>query len=78
MTVNVAYASTCFKYPTTTSINGEPTNKTVNRLKTKLGANGSSVDTDVGGGDHGYHGLLITNLEYLQIIPTPTRFEAPA
>ena len=78
MTVNVDYAATYFKYPTPTPINGEPTNKTVKRLKTELRANGSSVDTDLGGGDHGYLGLLLTDLEYSRIIPTPTRFRAPA
>ena len=58
MTNNVDYAATHFKYPTPTPINGEPTNKSVKRLKDELRANGSSVDTDLGGGDHGYLWLI--------------------
>ena len=48
--VNVDYAATYFKYPVPCPINGEPTNKTLKRLKMELRANGSSVDTDLGGG----------------------------
>ena len=47
---NVDYANVYFKYKIPTSINGEPTNKTLKRLKTELRANGSSVDTNLGGG----------------------------
>ena len=58
-------------------INGEPTNKSLKCLKTELRVNGSSVDTDLGGGDHGYLGLILTNVEYARIILTPTPFVAP-
>ena len=44
----------------------------------ELCANGSSVDTDLGGGDHGYLGLLLPDLEYFRNNPTPTIFRAPA
>ena len=75
---NLDCTTTHFKYPVPSPINGEPTNKTIKILKTELRANGSSVDTNLGGGDHGYLGPILTNLEYSRIITTPTQFVAPA
>ena len=78
MTTNhIDYAASYFKYPIPTPINGEPTNKLLKRLKTELRANASSVDTDLGGGDHGYLGLVLSDAEYARIIPTPAAFTAP-
>ena len=74
---NVDYANVYFKYKIPTPINGEPSNKSLKRLKTELRANGSSVDTDLGGGDHGYLGLVLSDQEYARIQPTPTPFVAP-
>ena len=78
MTTNIDYANLYFKYPVPTPINGEPTNKTLKRLKQELRANASSVETDLGGGNHGYLGLYLSDAEYGRILPTPTRFVAPA
>ena len=36
-----------------------------------------SVDINLGGEDHGYLGLFLTNAEYVRINPTPAAFEAP-
>ena len=77
MNTNVDYVMIYFKYPVPTPINGEPTNKTIKRLKQELCANASSVETDLEGGDHGYLGLYLSDTEYASIIPQPTRFEAP-
>ena len=68
---NVDYASTYFKYPVPSPINGKPTNKYFKQLKTELRANSSNVKTDLGGGYHGYLGLLLTYIEYARINPTP-------
>ena len=35
------------------------------------------MDTDLGGVDHSYLGLILADQEYLRIIPTPTQFQAP-
>ena len=72
MTNTTDYAVSYLKYPTLTPINGEPTNKSLKRLNTKLRANAISVDTNLGGGDHGYLGLVLTDAEYVRIKPTPT------
>ena len=74
---NIDYASLYFKYKTPIPINGEPTYKSLKRLKTELRANASSVDTDLGGGDHGYLGLVLSDVEYARITPTPAAFVAP-
>ena len=73
---SVDYSSSYFKYKTATPIQGEPTNKTLKRLKLELQANASSVETDLGGGDHGYLGLILTDAEYASI-PGTYPFVAP-
>ena len=74
---SIDYASSYFKYKTRTPIQGAPTNKTLKRLKTELQANVSSVESDLGGGDHGYLGLVLTDAEYASIILLPPPFVAP-
>ena len=71
------YAATYFPYSSPTPIQGEPTYKAVKRLKNELRANASSVDSDLGGGDHGYLGLILSDAEYASICPT-SAFIAPA
>ena len=75
MPSNIDYAQTYFKYPSPTPISGEPTNKALKRLKNELRANASSVESDLGGGDHGYLGLVLTDVEYANVTNTP--FVAP-
>ena len=72
----VDYAASYFKYKTPTPIQGTPTNKTLKRLKQELRANASSVESDLGGGDHGYLGLVLTDGEYATV--SATAFNAPA
>ena len=69
MTTRIDYATTYFPYNTPTPIQGEPTYKALKRLKNELRANASSVDTDLGGGDHGYLGLVLTDEEYAKVAP---------
>ena len=75
-TTRIDYASTYFPYPIPTPIQGEPTYKSIKRLKNELRANASSVDTDLGGGDHGYLGLILNEVEYTRVAPQ-TPFLAP-
>ena len=69
------YAALFFKYKTPTPIQGTPTKKTLKRLKQELRANASSVESDLGGGDHGYLGLVLTDTKYATVLPTT--FTAP-
>ena len=64
---SIDYASSYFKYKTPTPICGEPTNKALKTLQKELQANASSVETDLGGGNHGYLGLVLTDAEYTTI-----------
>ena len=73
----IDYAAAYFKYKTPTYIQGMPTNKTLKRLKTELRANASSVESDLGGGDHGYLGLVLSATEYANITPSPPPFIPP-
>ena len=75
-TIRIDYASTYFPYKTPTPITGESTFKSLKRLKNELQANASSVDTDLGGEDHGYLGLVLTENEYAKVVPN-TSFIAP-
>ena len=65
-----------FPHSTPTPIRGEPDYKYLKKLKNELRANASSVDSDLGGGDHGYLGLVLSEQEYRRIYPD-TPFEAP-
>ena len=67
----VDYAASYFKYKTPTTIQGAPTNKTLKRLKQELPENASSVESDLGGGDHGYLGFVLTDAEYATVTSTP-------
>ena len=77
---NIDYANTYFRYRNPTKIIGEPTYKTLKKLKLELRANASSVDSNLGGGNHGYLGLVLTNAEYAAVpgITPRTTFVAPA
>ena len=63
----IDYASSYFKYKTPTPIRGEPTHKSLKKLMTELRANASSVETDLGGGNHGYLALVLSDEEYATI-----------
>lgn len=75
-TARVDYSATYFPYPKPTPIHGEPTYKSLKRLKNELRANASSVDCDLGGGDHGYLGLVLNEQEYARVAPN-NPFTAP-
>ena len=78
MTTNVDYAMLYLKYPVPTPIIREPTQNTLKWVKHELQANASSVDTDLGGGYHGYLGVYLSDVEYARINPKPTPFIASA
>ena len=59
----IDYAASYFKYKTPTPIRGVPTHKTIKRLKLELQSNGSSVETELGFGNHGCLGLVTTDEE---------------
>ena len=72
----IDYASLYFKYKTLTPIQGELMHKSLKRLKLELQVNVSSVETDLGEGNYGYLGLVLTDEEYVSI-PNTEPFIAP-
>ena len=66
----IDYAGSYFKYKTPTPIHGTPTNKALKRLKDELRANASSVECNLGGGDHGYLGLVSNYGNYAKNVGT--------
>ena len=67
----VDYAASYFKHKTPTPIQGAPTNKTLKQIKQELWENASSIESDLGGGDHGYLGLVLTDAKYATVTATP-------
>ena len=66
---HVDYASAYFTHREPTKILGEPSYRTLTQLKKELHSNASSVDSDLGGGDHGYLGLVTHGANYPGAIP---------
>ena len=71
----VNYMASYFKYKTPTPIQGTPMYKALKRLKAELRANASSVECDLGSGNHGYLGLVLSDQEHADVSATP--FIAP-
>ena len=76
MTPHVDYVTTYFPHKTPTLVRGEPTFIDLKRIKTELRANASSVESDLGGGDHGYLFLVLSDAEY-RLIPGITNAAVP-
>ena len=60
-----------FEYRTLHKIHGEPTYATLKRLKDQLRTNASGISSNLGGGNHGHLGLILTNAEYANVSPVP-------
>ena len=57
----------CFTHSVLTKIHGQPSYNILNTLKKELKANATGVVTDLGGGCHGYYGLVVTPAEYTNV-----------
>ena len=72
------YRETTFEYADLTAIHGEPTYEALTILLNQLKANARSVRTSLGGGNHGYLGLLLSPEQYASIAPnTPFVYPVP-
>ena len=63
-------------YKTLTPIQGTPTYETIKRFDGELQANANSVATDLGEGDYGNVGLVLSDKEYQGIKLTTRKFDA--
>jgi hypothetical protein len=68
---SVDYLNTFFEFPVLDKIHGEPTFPTLTVLKKQLKANSQSVTSDLGGGQFGHLGLVLTDVEYAFISNVP-------
>ena len=67
-TSSAKYKYFYFEHPVLTTIRWEPTYETLHHLKNKLKSNTISVPTNLGGGNHGYLGMVLTPAEYRRIL----------
>ena len=71
MTSSIHYKDTLFKRANLTPIRGKPTFKTLHNLRNKIKANSKSVYSNLRGGAHVHLGLVINDVQYALISPTP-------
>ena len=72
----IDYRSIYFAFPNLTAINGEPDADILIKLKNQLKANASSVPSNLGGGNHGHLGLILSPQTYAMVSNLP--FVQPA
>ena len=65
------YRETLFTYPDLTPIHGEPSYETLKVLHNQLKANARAVRTSLGGGQHGYLVLVVSQEQYAIVSSTP-------
>ena len=65
----VDYAGIFFEFPVLTKIHGVPTQPSLENMKQQLMANAQSVTSDLGGGQYGHLGLVLTAVEYAELSP---------
>ena len=68
---NIDYVTTNFEYPVLTKIHGIPTYEALRKIKNEIKYNTASVPCDLGGGNHGHLGVVLTQVEYSSITITP-------
>ena len=71
MTRNINYEDTLFKRANLTLICGKPTFETLHKFWKEIKANAKSVYSNLGGGAHDNLGLVLTDVQYSLIYPTP-------
>ena len=63
--------TTLFEYATLSKINGEPDYDQFKILKDKLKANATKIPSDLGGGNFGHLGLVLSPAEYANVSAVP-------
>ena len=65
----VNYRTEFFEHVDLTPIAGEPDFESLNRLKNELKRNAQNVPCPLGGGNHGFLGMVLTAAEYAVVVP---------
>ena len=66
---SINYKDTLIKWYNLTPICGKPTFETLHNLWDDIKANAKSVYSNLGGGEHGYLGLVLTSVQYALVSP---------
>ena len=69
--MSINYRTDYFQYENLTPIHGEPDFVSIQKLKNEVKANAQSVPSTLGGGNHGFLGLVLHPVEYALISNTP-------
>ena len=72
----INYKQDFFEYNPLTKVIGEPNFESLLRLKNEIKANSQTVPTQLGGGQHGFLGAILSPAEYALISNDP--FVPPA
>ena len=70
MTSNIYYKETLFERANLTPIRGETTFETLHKIRNEIKAYAKAVYSNLGGGAHGYLGLLLTEVQDILISTT--------
>jgi hypothetical protein len=68
-TIDIDFKSTYFQHSSLTKIYGEPTYQSLQKLYKEIKANATSVSSVLGGGLHGYLGLVVSAVNYARTQP---------
>ena len=71
MTRNLNYKDTLFEQYKLIPIRGRPTFETFHKIQNEIKSKAKSVYSNIGGGAHGYFGLVLEDVQYSLILPTP-------
>jgi hypothetical protein len=69
-TIDIDFKSTYFQHSSLTQVYGEPTYQSLQKLYKEIKANATSVASVLGGGLHGYLGLVVSPVNYARTQPT--------
>ena len=76
-TTDIDYKKNFFEHPEVTRIVGEPSTATLITLQAEICDNAQSVQSDLGGGEHGHLGLVCTPEAYLSLVPNTEAYIRP-
>ena len=76
-TNDIDYKNNFFEHPELTRIVGEPSTATLITLQAEIRDNAQSVQSDLGGGEHGHLGLVCTPEAYSSLTPNADAYTRP-
>jgi hypothetical protein len=68
-TIDIDFKSTYFQHSSLTHVHGEPTFQSLQKIYQEIKANATSVTSSLGGGLHGYLGLVVSPVNYARTQP---------